>query len=126
MVKKKNGLKDLPHKKLTLGQRAADKLTQVAGSWGFIFSVLIFIAVWVALNITAFIGRWDPWPFILLNLFLSCLAALQAPVILMSQNRSNEKDRRRVEYDYIIDRKTHHELQEIKKELKLMKRLLRK
>jgi len=128
-VKKKinnNSLKNLPQQKKTFGDRAADKLTEVAGSWAFIFGIIILIAIWVWLNITAYIGQWDPWPFILLNLFLSCLAALQAPVILMSQNRSNQRDRKRSEYDYQIDRKSQRQIEKIQKDINYIKNKLSK
>jgi len=99
----------------TFGQKAADKLTTVAGSWIFIIGFLIFLVIWMILNIFAWIGEWDPYPFILLNLVLSCLAAIQAPVILMSQNRQSQKDRLKSEYDYRVDKKAEREIQEIKK-----------
>ena len=102
---------------LTIGQRAADFITQWAGSWYFIVLLLLFILVWIYLNITAYVNQWDPWPFIILNLVLSCLAAIQAPVILMSQNRQTERDRQRAEYDYAVNRKAEREIQEVKKQL---------
>ncbi|MBU2634426.1 MAG: DUF1003 domain-containing protein [Nanoarchaeota archaeon] len=105
---------------LTSGQKAADKLTHVAGSWAFIIGFLVFLAIWMAINTYWIIFRksWDPYPFILLNLVLSCLAALQAPVILMSQNRQTERDRINARYDYQINRKSEREIEEIKKILK--------
>jgi len=99
----------------TTGQRAADWLTTWAGSWEFILGFLAFITLWMAVNVYAWIGKWDPFPFILLNLVLSCLAALQAPVILMSQNRQSQRDRLKTEYDYRINKKAEREIQEIKK-----------
>ena len=103
----------------TLGQRAADKLTKAAGSWAFIISFLVFIAIWMYLNINILIqykvGQpWDPYPFILLNLVLSCLAAIQAPVILMSQNRQRQRDSIKTEHDYQINKKAEEEIREIK------------
>lgn len=98
----------------TLGQRAADNLTNWAGSWTFIIGFLIFIALWMIANIYAWTHEWDPYPFILLNLVLSCLAALQAPVILMSQNRQAQRDRAKAEYDYRINRKAEQEIRDIK------------
>ncbi|MCD6476897.1 MAG: DUF1003 domain-containing protein [Candidatus Aenigmarchaeota archaeon] len=118
-------LKDLPHQKLTFGQKAADKLTKIAGSWEFIFFLIGFIIVWIILNIYGFFIQWDPWPFIILNLFLSCLAAIQAPIILMSQNREAERDRKRLEYDYIIDRRSQRQIENIEKELKNIKKLIK-
>lgn len=102
---------------LTFGQKSADILTKHAGSWPFILLVIIFIFGWITLNITAFFEGWDPWPFIILNLCLSTLAALQAPIILMSQNRMNQKDRLRAEYDYKVNRKAEREIELIKKQL---------
>ena len=86
----------------TIGQRAADFLSKWAGSWVFIISFLMFAMLWMLANIYAWINAWDPYPFILLNLVLSCLAAIQAPVILMSQNRAAQRDRMRAEYDYSV------------------------
>ncbi len=103
--------------KLTFGQRAADKLTEFCGSWTFIILILIYIGVWISLNMVAFLYHWDPWPFIILNLTLSCLAALQAPIILMSQNRQAERDRINAKYDYHVNRKAEREVQDMQKDL---------
>jgi uncharacterized membrane protein len=102
----------------TLGEKAADKVTKVAGSWAFIISFLVILGLWMAANVYAWINTWDPYPFILLNLVLSCLAAIQAPIILMSQNRQTQKDRQRAEYDYAVNRKSAREIDEIRKQLK--------
>ncbi len=102
---------------LTIGQKAADWITKWAGSWYFIVFLGIFITAWIYLNITAYVNQWDPWPFIILNLVLSCLAAIQAPIILMSQNRQTERDRQRAEYDYAVNRKAEREIQDVKKQL---------
>ena len=101
----------------TLGEKSADKVAKVAGSWGFIISFLAILALWMAVNAYAWINAWDPFPFILLNLVLSCLAALQAPVILMSQNRQAQKDRQRAEYDYAVNRKAAREIDEVRKQM---------
>jgi len=113
-----------PNKKpgLTFGQKTADALTTWAGSWFFIISFLIFIALWIFLNTYILINylngeAFDPFPFILLNLALSLLAALQAPVILMSQNRTSQRDRIRAEYDYKVNRKAEKEIREMKFQL---------
>ena len=113
-------------KKLTTGQKTADWLTEWAGSWTFILSFLIILLLWIIINSTWIIfGRsWDPYPFILLNLFLSMLAALQAPIILMSQNRSTERDRQRVKYDYLVNRKAEREIQELRKQLNRIEKKL--
>ena len=90
--------------KPSFGARLADRVAAVGGSWAFIISFIIVLMAWVTLNVTAVIGIWDPFPFILLNLFLSTVAALQAPIILMSQNRQAERDRLRVWIDLERDR----------------------
>lgn len=109
--------KKMPAENRTIGEVAADKLTSFAGSWTFITILFMFIAAWIWLNLTAYVNNWDPWPFIILNLCLSTLAAIQAPIILMSQNRSEQKDRIRQEYDYAADRKSLHQINKVYKEL---------
>ncbi|MCH5720891.1 DUF1003 domain-containing protein [Niabella hibiscisoli] len=95
----------------TLGQRVADKVASFGGSWTFIISFIIFLLVWIAFNAFILLNKgFDPYPFILLNLILSCLAALQAPVIMMSQNRQEEKDRERAKKDYMINLKAELEI----------------
>jgi len=103
----------LVHGKRTAGERAADGIAKWAGSWTFILSFLAFLGIWISIDIYAWIHVWDPYPFILLNLILSCIAALQAPVILMSQNRQSQKDRKKMEYDYKIDKKSEKMIEEI-------------
>ena len=93
-------------KKLTLGQRAADAIARFAGSWAFIFLFTGVLILWMAVNALLAARAFDPYPFILLNLVLSCVAAIQAPLIMMSQNRQEEKDRRRAENDYKVNLKT--------------------
>ena len=89
---------------LTIGERLSDKIAEFGGSWKFIIFFLSFMFVWMALNIFVYHEKgYDPYPFILLNLVLSCLAALQAPIIMMSQNRQNDKDRVRSEHDYQVN-----------------------
>ncbi len=106
----------------TFGQKSADFLSKWAGSWIFIIGFFIFLGIWMATNGYFFLkyiqtGTIDEYPFILLNLVLSCLAAIQAPIILMSQNRQTQRDRTRAEYDYAINRKSEKEIQIIKKQL---------
>lgn len=96
---------------LKVGDKIADKVTEGAGSWTFIICFLIFLAVWILLNI--FVIKVDKFPFILLNLLLSCIAALQAPVILMSQNRQAKKDSLRNQNDFRIDLKSELILEEL-------------
>lgn len=99
--------------KYTLGQRAADAIARFAGSWAFIFSFTGVLVLWMAGNVLLAAGAFDPYPFILLNLVLSCVAAIQAPLIMMSQNRQEEKDRRRAENDYKVNLKTEIMIEEI-------------
>jgi len=97
---------------ITFGQKLADKVASFGGSWTFIVSFGIFITIWILLNILILqSNNFDPYPFILLNLILSCIAALQAPVIMMSQNRQEEKDRERSKKDYMINLKSELEIQ---------------
>jgi uncharacterized membrane protein len=93
----------------TLGQRAADAIAVRAGSWAFIFVFLAIVVLWMLYNGGKDSGRFDPYPYILLNLFLSCLAAIQAPVILMSQNRADAKRSALAEMDYQLNRRTEAE-----------------
>ena len=90
----------------TFGQKAADKLASFAGSWLFVFLFIIILALWITVNIWMLSNPFDPYPFILLNLILSCVSALQAPLIMMSQNRQEEKDRQRNECEYRINLKS--------------------
>ena len=92
--------------KYTLGQRAADAIAKFAGSWAFIFSFTGVLLLWMVVNTILAADAFDPFPFILLNLVLSCVAAIQAPLIMMSQNRQEEKDRRRADNDYKVNLKT--------------------
>ena len=92
--------------KYTLGQRAADAIAKFAGSWAFIFSFTGVLLLWMVVNTILAADAFDPFPFILPNLVLSCVAAIQAPLIMMSQNRQEEKDRRRAENDYKVNLKT--------------------
>jgi len=95
----------------SFGQRIADKVAEFGGSWTFIISFLVFIVFWIGMNMFIFLNKgFDPYPFILLNLILSCIAALQAPVIMMSQNRQEEKDRERAKNDYMINLKSELEI----------------
>jgi uncharacterized membrane protein len=122
----KKGLERLRYSARTLGERAADNLSRWAGSWVFIISFFLFLVLWMTLN-TAWIifgERWDQYPFILLNLVLSCLAAVQAPVILMSQNRQSQKDRQKSDYDYLVNRKSERKIEEVQQQLNRIERRL--
>lgn len=97
--------------KLTTGQKLADKVASFGGSWTFIIVFFTFMIVWISINIWFLASRaFDVYPFILLNLLLSCLAAIQAPIIMMSQNRQEQKDRKRAEHDYKINLKAELEI----------------
>jgi uncharacterized membrane protein len=131
LKKNKKGQSSLAHQtplSVTLGQKAADKITKWAGSWTFILSFTIILILWMFVNTSWILFKkiWDPFPFILLNLVLSCLAAFQAPIILMSQNRTTERDRQRSEYDYAVNRKAEREIQTIKKMVDRIDRKLNK
>jgi uncharacterized membrane protein len=101
----------------TFGDKLADKLTEIAGSWKFIIGMIIFLLSWILLNLFV-IDNADPYPFILLNLILSCIAALQAPIIMMSQNREAKKDSLRSSNDYKTDLKSELILEELHNEIK--------
>jgi uncharacterized membrane protein len=101
-------------RQLTVGERLADKIAEFGGSWGFIILFTSFFLLWIAINSVLLIWKpFDPYPFILLNLFLSCLAAIQAPIIMMSQNRQEAKDRLRSEHDYSINLKAELEIRNL-------------
>jgi uncharacterized membrane protein len=112
----------LEEERLTLGGRMADSLADAVGSWRFIGSFLVLLAVWMALNVAAAVHHWDPYPFILLNLLLSCVAALQAPVIMMSQNRLETRDRLRAENDFEVNVKAELLLEHLTEEIEILKR----
>ena len=98
-------------KGMTIGQRIADKVASFGGSWTFIISFMIFLLLWIFGNVFWLVNRsFDPYPFILLNLILSSIAALQAPVIMMSQNRQEDKDRERAKMDYMVNLKSELEI----------------
>jgi uncharacterized membrane protein len=102
----------------TYGQVIADKVAAFGGSWTFIISFFVFIAIWIGSNVFLLLNKgFDPYPFILLNLILSCIAALQAPVIMMSQNRQEEKDRERAKKDYMINLKSELEIRMLDEKL---------
>ena len=107
--------------KLSFGQRLADRVARFGGSWKFISWFAIVLAIWIGINLVlAGRARFDPYPFILLNLVLSCLAAIQAPVIMMSQNRQEEKDRERNENDYVVNLKAEIEIRTLHQKIDLL------
>ena len=116
----------MPKEKRTLGQKSADWLTSFVGSWTFIILLFIYIIIWIGLNLAGWFYHWDPWPFIILNLTLSCLAAVQAPIILMSENREAQRDRRRAERDYFVDKRTMKEILNMQDDLDEIKQMIKK
>ncbi len=115
-----------PRPKLTFGQRASDALTGFCGSWKFLILLFTFMFVWMCINLYAYIYAWDPYPFILLNFCLSCVAAVQAPIILMSQNRTAERDHIKADRDYAVNRKSEREVSYIYQELAEIKKLIKR
>lgn len=110
-----------PADKSTMGQKISDQVARFGGSWTFITTFMIILFVWIFYN--SFVpqsARFDPFPFILMNLVLSCIAALQAPIIMMSQNRQEEKDRLRAENDYMINLKAELEVRGLHQKVDLL------
>jgi uncharacterized membrane protein len=101
---------ELIEAKKTTGQKAADRIAAIMGSWKFLIIQSVILTLWIIVNIAAYINHWDPYPFILLNLFLSLQAAYTAPVIMMSQNRQNERDRLEAHNDFNINLKAEEEI----------------
>jgi uncharacterized membrane protein len=110
-----------PAEVITKGQKISDKVASFGGSWKFIILFGIILTLWIIFNVVA-IGslRFDPYPFILMNLILSCIAALQAPIIMMSQNRQEEKDRMRSENDYLINLKAEMQIRSLNQKMDLL------
>lgn len=111
-------------KSMSLGEQISDWLTKWAGSWTFIIGFGVFLVAWMGANAWMLVYGWDPYPYILLNLVLSCLAALQAPIILMSQNRTAILDRNKSELDYMVNRKAERENVQMMEDLQKIKRHL--
>ena len=114
----------------TFGQKAADTVARFAGSWAFIFSFIALMVIWMIINLLLAVRAFDAYPFVLLNLVLSCIAAIQAPLIMMSQNRQEAKDRQRAENDYLVNLKNELIIDDLHKKLDRVleneKHLLRK
>jgi CRP/FNR family transcriptional regulator, cyclic AMP receptor protein len=104
----------------TFGERIADSVASFGGSWAFIITFGVILTVYTCINIALQRKAWDPYPFILLNLFLSMLAAIQAPVIMMSQNRQDKKDRLRSELDFDVNRRAESEIQNLSRKLNMI------
>ena len=103
----------MKQEKLSLGQRLADSVAAGMGSWKFIIIQTIIVFLWVITNLFVCIYRWDPYPFILLNLLFSTQAAYAAPIIMMSQNRQSQRDRENAENDYLVNKESKKEIEEI-------------
>jgi uncharacterized membrane protein len=106
--------------KETFGERVADSVARFGGSWTFIIAFAFVLSIYVTINAMLRRSAWDPYPFILLNLFLSMLAAIQAPVIMMSQNRQDSRDRLRSELDYDVNRRAASDIQGLARKLNLL------
>lgn len=106
--------------KLSLGQRASDAVAKFAGSWAFIFSFIAVMLIWMIVNLLLASRAFDAYPFILLNLVLSCIAAIQAPLIMMSQNRQEAKDRERAENDYKVNLKNELIIDDLHRKMDLI------
>ncbi len=116
-----NNLTNPPAEILTPGQKISDKVARFGGSWKFIIFFMVILTLWIIYNVVAPMGdNFDPYPFILMNLILSCIAALQAPVIMMSQNRKEEKDRMRSENDYMINLKAEMQIRSLHQKMDLL------
>jgi len=115
---------EIIEERATFADRIADTVAHFGGSWRFIISFVVFMLVWTGTNMALGRSAWDPYPFILLNLFLSMLAALQAPVIMMSQNRQDARDRVRSELDYDVNRRAEHEIKAIAAKIHLVEQRL--
>ena len=119
-VRAMRNLNDMIESEATFGERVADAVARFGGSWSFIITFGVILVFYTGLNIVLRSSAWDPYPFILLNLFLSMLAAIQAPVIMMSQNRQDTKDRLRGELDYDVNRRAESEIQGLSQKLNLL------
>ena len=116
-----SNLLNAPEEKLTIGQSISDKVASFGGSWTFIICFFAILIIWILFNtLTPVKDNFDPYPFILLNLILSSIAALQAPIIMMSQNRQAEKDRKRSENDYLINLKAELEVRGLHQKVDLL------
>ncbi|WP_310556906.1 DUF1003 domain-containing protein [Flavobacterium sp.] len=106
---------------LTKGQQISDSVALFGGSWKFIISFFVVLTIWIVFNVLAIgVYKFDPFPFILMNLILSCIAALQAPIIMMSQNRQEEKDRKRSENDYLINLKAEMQIRSLNQKIDVL------
>lgn len=121
-----NSEKNEREEKITFGQKAADAVAGFAGSWAFIFSFIAVMVIWMVMNVLLAAKAFDAYPFILLNLVLSCIAAVQAPLIMMSQNRQEVKDRKRAENDYRVNLKSEFVIDALYKKLESVSEMQKK
>ena len=121
-----NSEKNEREEKITFGQKAADAVARFAGSWAFIFSFIAVMVIWMVINVLLAAKAFDAYPFILLNLVLSCIAAVQAPLIMMSQNRQEMKDRKRAENDYRVNLKSEFVIDALYKKLESVSEMQKK
>lgn len=121
-----NSEKGGKEEKITFGQKAADAMARFAGSWAFIFSFIAVMVIWMVMNVLLAAKAFDAYPFILLNLVLSCIAAVQAPLIMMSQNRQEVKDRKRAENDYRVNLKSEFVIDALYKKLESVSEMQKK
>lgn len=121
-----NSEKNEREEKITFGQKAADAVARFAGSWAFIFSFIAVMVIWMVINVLLAAKAFDAYPFILLNLVLSCIAAVQAPLIMMSQNRQEVKDRKRAENDYRVNLKSEFVIDALYKKLESVSEMQKK
>ena len=121
-----NSEKNEREEKITFGQKAADAVARFAGSWAFIFSFIAVMVIWMVMNVLLAAKAFDAYPFILLNLVLSCIAAVQAPLIMMSQNRQETKDRKRAENDYRVNLKSEFVIDALYKKLESVSEMQKK
>ena len=121
-----NSEKGGKEEKITIGQKAADAVARFAGSWAFIFSFIAVMVIWMVMNVLLAAKAFDAYPFILLNLVLSCIAAVQAPLIMMSQNRQEAKDRKRAENDYRVNLKSEFVIDALYKKLESVSEMQKK
>ena len=121
MVRNRNQVLD---EQASSAQKAADRVASIVGSWRFIIIQSVLLMFWVLLNISGWVFKWDPYPFILMNLVLSTQAAFTAPIIMMSQNRQAERDRLESHMDFEIDRQAEEEIRAIKEQLEAQNQAL--
>ena len=108
-----SNVNELFAERLSVAERAADRVADLVGSWSFVIGQSVLLVVWAAVNVTAWLRHWDPYPFILMNLFLSVVAAYTAPLIMMSQNRQSAKDRLESHHNFLVNQKAETEIRAV-------------